>query len=362
MKAWRFYGYGKMQLDQVPEPKVKEGWVIVKVRVVQPAITETLLYQGFRTHHYDLVKQKLAEGPARLFGHEFSAEIVETGTGVKALAVGDRVATKGSSACGNCFLCHSGQEDRCQRGPITGFHIPGCLAEYAAIPATTLVKIPDNVSDCEGASLQPLTDAVAANAAAKIEMGDVVVVLGLGSMGLGCMQTARVSGAGTVIGVDIKKASLEMAKRLGADIVINAANENPVDHVLQYTKGKGADIVFEAAGGPIEQGLSGSKTFLQATEMVKDSGKIIGVALYGDHTELNYRIFRGSGKQYIFPVVVSQVLLKHTVDLVNSKRVLMEPLITHVLDGIEKVPEAFEITANKEKYNLLNPAQVVISK
>lgn len=362
MKAWVTYGYEDMRLEEVPEPEVKKDYVVLKVLAVQPAITETLLFHGAVTHHYDLIKETLEQGPARVFGHEFCGEVVEVGPGVEDLKVGDRVTTKGTSACGECSLCRSGWSDQCQKGPIIGFHIPGSFAEYAAAPKSTLVKIPKTMSDTEGASLQPLTDAIAANAAARMELGDIAVVIGLGSMGMGCMQAARASGAGIVIGVDVKEYTLEKAKELGVDITVNAAKENPVEVVLDHTRGMGADVVFETAGGPPEQGLSGNKTLEQAVDMVKQSGKIIGVALYGEGTLLKYRDFRGSGKQYLFPVVVTKKLLKHTVDLVASKRVQMAPLITHVLEGIDRVPEAFRITANKDDYQLLNPAQVIISK
>jgi threonine dehydrogenase-like Zn-dependent dehydrogenase len=111
MKAWRLYAYGDMRLDEVPEPTVKPGWVKARIRAVQPSITETLLFAGARTYGFGKIEAALAAGPAQVFGHEFSAEVVETGPGVTALKPGMRVAARGSHPDG-----------------IVGFDYPGALA------------------------------------------------------------------------------------------------------------------------------------------------------------------------------------------------------------------------------------------
>jgi len=351
-----------MRLEEVAEPKaVPAGWVKVRVRAVQPSITECLLFRGLPTYQLEYVKEVLARGPAQLFGHEYSAEVLEIGEGVTGLAPGERVASRSVSGCRKCWLCVRGRFDECQKGPITGFQIPGAFAEMAVVPAETLVPIPNHVSDSEGAAIQALSEAVAGVAAAGITPGSVCVVIGQGVMGLGSMQTARVSGAGAVIGIDVRDRSLELAKELGADVVLNARESDPVLAVLEFTGGKGADVVIDAAGGPPEQGLGGSRTLEQAAAMVRDEGVVVGQALMGEGTFLSYHLFRHRAIRYVFPSIITQALFRHVVNLVATRRVQVAPTITTILSGIESVPEAFQLTERKGESGLVNPAQVVLS-
>jgi threonine dehydrogenase-like Zn-dependent dehydrogenase len=334
-----------MRLDDVPEPVVRPGWVKARIRTVQPSITETLLLAGVQTYGFGKIEKAMQAGPAQVFGHEFSAEVVETGTGVTSLRPGMRVAARGSHPDG-----------------IVGFDYPGALAEYGLFPESLLCPLPDHVSDSEGAAIQPLTDAVAAVHAARIELGDVVVVIGQGSMGLACLQVAATAGAGLVIGVARRDGVLEISRRVGADVTINATRDDPVAAVRQLTAGKGADVVFETAGGPPEQGLAGNATLIQAAEMLRENGRVVGVAFDGDAAVLPYALFRMRSLRYLFPSVLDRRMFEATVNLVASGRVDLKPMITRILDGIDKVPEAFELTANKAKHGLINPAQIIISK
>ena len=345
MRAWLTYRSGDMRLDQVPEPRPKAGWVKVRIRTVQPSITETLIFGGHKTYGHALIEKALASGPAQVFGHEFSGEVTEVGEGVTTLAPGDRVAARGSHPEG-----------------IVGFDYPGALAEYGVFPESLLARLPDHVSDSEGAAIQPLSDAVAAVHAADIRLGDHVVIIGLGSMGLTAMQVARTAGAGQVIAVARRAPVLELALKLGADHAICAEQEDPVDAVRRITRGAGADVVIETAGGPSSQGLAGNATLIQAGQMLRDEGTVVGVAFDGDATVLPYGVFRFRGIRYRYPSVLTRRLFETSVHLIASGRVQLKPMITRVLDGIERVPEAFELTANKAAHGLINPAQVAISR
>ena len=361
MKAWRWYDFGDMRLDEVPYPELKPGWVIARTKVVQPSVTEAIRALGLPTLGVETIRKLIAErAPIRLFGHEFCAEVVEVSEEIDWLKKGDRVAATSYVPCHECPLCLTGQQSLCRRGPIIGRHLPGAFAEFVPLPAEVLVRIPDSVDDHEGAVIQPLSGAVAAVATAKIEMGDIVAVFGLGVMGLYCAQVAKVSGVARVIGVDVREKTLDLAKSLGADVTINANHDDPVTRILDSTGGRGADVVFECAGGHPEQGLAGISTLYQAIQVTKDYGKIVQVAHFGQLVELNTDVFRKKSLAYLFPEAPGR--LEYTVDLVASKRVAVKPMITHVLEGLEKVPEAFEITKDKRNYDAVNPAQVVISR
>jgi threonine dehydrogenase-like Zn-dependent dehydrogenase len=361
MKAWRFYDFGDMRLDDVEPPVCRPGHVIVEPLVVQPSVTEAQLAFGIPTLAYDRVKQRLAtDAPLQLFGHEFCARIVEVGDGVTGFQPGDRVAARAKLPCGQCWLCNSEQSHRCRTGPVIGFDLPGCFSELAILPEISLVKVDDRISDSVAACLQSLSDSVAAVETAGIQMADTVVIFGQGSMGLECLQIARLSGAGQVITIDVRDEACQVSRELGADHAINARKSDPLAAILELTSGQGADVVFECAGGSPQQGLAGQATLLTALEAVRAGGKIVGVSFFGSPVSLPIDRMRERSLRVVFPDVSTRQHLEHTVRLVASGRVCLEPTIRHVLQGIESVPQAFEITAHKGKYQAINPAQVVM--
>jgi threonine dehydrogenase-like Zn-dependent dehydrogenase len=186
------------------------------------------------------------------------------------------------------------------------------------------------------------------------------VILGQGSMGLECLQVARLCGAGRAITVDVRDESCRVSKELGADHALNARTCDVVAAIRDLTDGNGADVVFECAGGSPKQGLAGNQTLLQAIDAVRSGGKVIGVSWFGGPLELNVDLLRERSLRYLFPDISTQAHLEYTVRLVASGRVRLKPTITHVLNGLESVPQAFEITANKGRYQAINPAQVMM--
>jgi threonine dehydrogenase-like Zn-dependent dehydrogenase len=361
MKAWRFYDFNDLRLDDIPQPECPPGHVIVEPLVVQPSVTEAQLACGIPTLAFDRIKRRLElEAPVQLFGHEFCARIVEVGQGVTRYRPGDRVAARAKLPCLNCSLCNSGRSALCRCGPVIGFDLPGCFSEFAVLPEIALVKVDDRITDSVAACLQSLSDSVAAVETAEIAIGDCVVVLGQGSMGLECLQVARVSGAGLIITVDVREEACAMSTQLGADHALNATRCDVVATIRELTGGIGADVVFECAGGSAKQGLAGSLTLMQAIDAVRSGGKIIGVSWFGHPVEVNIDTLRERSLRYLFPDVSTPEHLEHTVRLVAAGRVNLEPTIRHVLPGLESVPHAFFITANKGQYQAINPAQVVM--
>ncbi|MCE9530824.1 MAG: alcohol dehydrogenase catalytic domain-containing protein [Planctomycetes bacterium] len=360
MKAWRFYGFGDMRLDELPVPVVSAGYVVVKPLCVQPSVTEAQLAFGIRTLAYDRVKHRLdTTAPLQLFGHEFCARIVEVGPGVTRFRVGERVAARAKLPCEKCSLCRSERSNLCRKGPVIGFDLPGCFSELALLPEIALVHVDDAISDSEAACLQSLSDSVAAVETADLKLGNSVVIFGQGSMGLECLQIARLSGAGLVVTVDVREESCRISKVLGADHAIDASRCDPVTAIRELTDGNGADVVFECAGGSPKQGLAGSATLSQAIDAVRSGGKIIGVSWFGSPFPVDIDLLRERSLRYLFPDISTQAHLEHTVRLVASGRVRLKPTITHILQGLATVPQAFEITAKKGQYKAINPAQVM---
>ena len=361
MKAWRFYGFNDLRLDEVPAPICRPGHVLVEPLCVQPSVTEAQLAKGIPTLAFDRIKRRLeTEAPVQLFGHEFCARIIELGEGVSGFQMGDRVAARAKLPCGGCSLCRTERSTLCRKGPVIGFDLPGCFSEVAILPAIALVKVDDAISDSEAACLQSLSDSVAAVETAQLNIGDAVVIFGQGSMGLECLQVARQSGAGLIITVDVREESCRVSRELGADHALNARTTDVLTAILDLTEGNGADVVFECAGGSPKQGLAGTETLRQAIDAVRSGGKIVGVSWFGGPMELNIDTLRERSLRYVFPDISTLAHLQHTVRIVATGRVRLKPGITHILHGIGAVPEAFEITANKGAHQAINPAQVMM--
>ena len=361
MKAWRLYGPGDLRLDELPVPEVKPGWVLVKVKVVQPSVTDVEVIEGATP----LLRKSLARmlerrGPAQR-GHEYCGEVAEIGEGVTTLKPGDRVSSGASLYCGQCAMCRTGRTSQCLSPIRISAEIPGTFAEYVCIPEWGLVKIPEGPTDNEVATFQPLSSCVNCVRDAQINMGDTVVVLGQGPIGLGCLQISKLAGAGLLVGVDIRDENIQLAHKFGADIVIDARQTDPVEEVKRLTEGAGADIVFECAAGGAKYGLSAFKTVEQAFSMTRHSGKVIQAAVIVGEMNLDVELLQRKRVKYIFPSTGdSAESLRRAAFLVARGRIQVGPQITHVLHGLEKFPEALEITANKVKYHATNPAQIVL--
>jgi L-iditol 2-dehydrogenase len=151
-----------------------------------------------------------------------------------------------------------------------------------------------------------------------------------------------------------------MSRELGADHALNAQTCDVASAIRELTDDNGADVVFECAGGSPKQGLAGNQTLLLAIEAVRSGGNLVGVSWFGGPLSLDVDRLRERSLRYLFPDISTQAHLEYTVRLVATGRVRVKPTITHILAGIESVPKAFEITANKAAYRAINPAQVVL--
>ena len=153
MKAWRLHGYGDFRLEDVAVPEVKPGWVLLKVKVVQPGVVDKGHIEGMPHFIQSRMAKKMAEGIAIQLGHEYCGEVAEVGQGVTLLKIGDRVSSEAKVSCRACRMCQSGKELQCLSPKNIGVDIPGAFAECMNMPEWGLVKIPDGPTDHEVATL-----------------------------------------------------------------------------------------------------------------------------------------------------------------------------------------------------------------
>lgn len=365
MKAVITHGYGDARVEEAPRPEPGPDEALLTVRRVQLSVTECKLYHGEEIAHYETVRDRLADGPARLFGHEFSADVIETGANVDHVSTGDRVYAPAKVHCGACTYCRSGYERYCPDKTYVGYDVPGALAEYAAIPGDALRTVPDALSDAEVAALQPLASSILCVSEAGIETGDHVAVVGTGVMGYQCAQLSLLEGAERVHVVDVDAEKLSIAADRGLE-PIDARERDPSGAVRDRTDGVGADVVFAAVGGEQSHMTEGSDPVAQAVRTARSGGTVVQVGyVIGDLT-LSARAMRTRSITWRNPVtgIATTGPGRDTgglaAKLVASDRVSIAEYVTHQVDGLSSVEGAIEMTENKGRYGARGPTQILV--
>ena len=237
-------GVRRMELRGLPMPEAGPGEALVRTAYVGVCGSDA---------HFFASGERKGKPFALPFilGHEFSGYVEAVGAGVRDLRPGDRVTFEPQQTCGVCAYCRSGRYNLC---PEVRFpSVPpydGLLRRYAALPAGQLHKLPEGVSQMEGAMIEPLAVGLAAAARGRATVGMTAVLLGAGCIGLMTLLACRTRGVSRVIVADLSTARLRQASRLGADEVIDASKEDVPAAVAALTGGEGAQLVFETAGSP----------------------------------------------------------------------------------------------------------------
>lgn len=258
-------GLNKMEIREIEVPVPKAEQVLIKLEYVGICGSDVHYLEHGKIGNF------VVEGDF-ILGHECAGVVVQAGSSVKNLKVGDKVALEPGITCGQCEFCKSGKYNLCPDVEFLAtppYH--GCLMDYIAFPANMAFKLPENVSTKEGALVEPLAVGLHAATQGGVKLGDKVVILGAGCIGLVTLLACKAFGATEVTVVDVIGKRLEYAKKLGASHVINAREENALEKIAQLTGGMGADVVIETAGNEL--------TIKQTAYAVKRGGKIVLVGL-----------------------------------------------------------------------------------
>jgi alcohol dehydrogenase len=270
MKALVYHGPGQRAWEDVPDPVIQEPTDAI-VRIDSSTICGTDLH---------ILKGDVPTcEPGTILGHEAVGTIVELGSAVTTLAVGDRVLVSCISACGRCPYCREGHYGQCTGGGgwIFGHRIDGLQAELARVPFadTSVHKVPAGLTDEQVlflADILPTAYEVGV-LNGNVEPGDVVAIVGAGPIGLATIMTAQLRTPATIIAIDLADARLARALDFGADVVINNGTEDPLARVMELTGGRGVDVAIEAVGVP--------ETFELCTELVRAGGRVANVGVHG---------------------------------------------------------------------------------
>ena len=248
MKAAFLTGIRQIEIREIKKPIPKKGEVLIKMASVGIC--------GSDVHYYSTgrIGSQVVKYPF-IVGHECSGIVEEITEQVTNVSVGSRVAIEPAVSCGICEFCISGRPNICPKVKFLGTPatsgasaIEGAFREYITIPARSAVPIPNSIDFDEAALTEVMAIAVHTVDLAKINHGETIAIFGSGPIGLGVLMIAKLAGASTIFATDLLENRLEMAKKLGADYIINPLKKNPLDLIKEKTEARGVDVTFETAG------------------------------------------------------------------------------------------------------------------
>ncbi|MDH3895382.1 MAG: L-threonine 3-dehydrogenase, partial [Chromatiales bacterium] len=229
-------------MDDVPEPEVGHNDVLIRVRKTAICGTDIHIF------NWDDWARQTIPVPMTV-GHEFVGEIVDIGSEVRGIEIGDRVSGEGHITCGFCRNCRAGKRHLCRNTSGVGVNRPGCFADYLSIPAFNTFKLPDAISDDMASILDPLGNAT--HTALSFDLvGEDVLITGAGPIGIMAVAIARFAGARHIVITDVNDYRLGLAAELGASVTVNVTNTSLDDVMLDLGMQEGFDVGLEMSGNP----------------------------------------------------------------------------------------------------------------
>ncbi|KUO67812.1 MAG: alcohol dehydrogenase [Clostridia bacterium BRH_c25] len=333
-RAVFMHGTNDMVWKDVPVPVVKEKEVLIKVDAVGICGSDVHYYQHGRIGDF------VVEGDF-ILGHECAGEVVEIGSGVKNLVVGDRVALEPGKTCGKCEFCKEGLYNLCP--DVEFFATPpyhGVFTNYVTHPEDMCFKLPENVSNVEGALVEPLAVGLHATDQGGVKLGNTVVIYGSGCIGLVTLLASKAKGASRIIVVDVLENRLKKAMELGATHVINPKEKDVVKTIAAITDGKGAHVVIDAAAA--------DATVKQTVDVLRVGGTIVLVGMTAkDEVEFNF--MKLMSKEGTFKTIFRyRNLYPVAINAIASGAINVKDIVSHEFD-FENTKEAFDFVVNNAK-------------
>jgi L-iditol 2-dehydrogenase len=330
MKALWVEKPGDYYLKDVPIPEIKDNEVLVKVGAASICHSDLDIVEGRRKH--------LISFP-RIPGHEFAGTVSKTGRLVELVKPGDTVVCENIVWCGICSACRKGRTSYCKNYSELGTLRDGGFAEYAVLPGH-MVRPFSKMSMVEAANIEPAGNAYHAVQEADIGVGDSVLVIGPGPIGLYALQMAKLYQPGMLIMAGTRESRLNVATALGADYVINVREENPLDRIMELTGGKGVDKVIQCATktDAVELALQAAgEDSTIIIEGLDDYNKPIPFQF--NNFIFKYLTIKGAGG-------VTTRQFAETMSLMENHYITTRGIVTHVMP-IDEIMHGFEMLKNR---------------
>jgi alcohol dehydrogenase len=332
MRALVFRGPNTIGLERVPIPRPGYGEVVIRVTLTTICGTDLHIVRG-----------EYPVRPGLVIGHEPVGVIHEIGPGVSGYATGERVLVGAITPCGQCGFCLSGNWSQCG-GPIGGWKfgntINGAQAEYLLVPnaQANLAKIPDELSDEQVVLLADIASTgFSASESAEVKLGDSVAVFAQGPIGLCATAGAKLKGASLIIAVESDPVRAQVARRMGADSVLDFKEVDVVEEIRRLTAGRGADVAIEALGTQM--------TFENALRVLRPGGTLSSLGVYSGKLSVPLDPFAaGLGDHKIVTTLCpgGKERMRRLIELVLHGRIDLRPLLTHRF-RLERITEAYEL-------------------
>ncbi len=316
-------------MEDIDKPRVGHNDVLIRVKRTAICGTDIHIFK------WDDWAKATVPVPMAV-GHEFSGEIVEKGIEVKGYEIGDRVSAEGHITCGYCRNCRAGRRHLCMNTVGIGVNRPGAFAEYIAVPAFNVFKLPDAISDDLASILDPLGNAT--HTALSFDLvGEDVLVTGAGPIGLMAVAIARHAGARHVVITDVNEYRLDLARKMGATRAINVASEAIDATMAELGMSEGFDVGMEMSGNP--------QAFRDLLRTMHHGGKvaILGIPPGDMAIDWNEVIFKGLVLKGVYGREMFETWYKMSSMLQSGLD--MSPIITHHF-GVDEYLGAFELMAS----------------
>ena len=269
-------------------------------------------------------------------GHEFVGEVVAMGDGVEGgFEIGDRVVSEQIVPCGKCRYCKAGKYWLCDPHDVYGFknYLPGGMAEYTVLPRRSInYRIPRDLPLEKAVLIEPFACSLHGVEQGRIQVDDVVVLAGAGTLGLGMVGAIKRRNPRKFIVLDLNDHRLELARRFGADLTVNPAREDAVKRVLEETDGCGCDVYLEVTGHPSSVG--------QGLEMICKGGRFVEFSVMSGMSTVDWSIIGDTKEIVIYGSQLSPYCYRRTIDGIVKGTLPTEGVVSHVFP-LEQWAEAF---------------------
>jgi L-gulonate 5-dehydrogenase len=281
MKAAILIADKEIRFGEAPAPHPKNGQVLIRVHWASICGTDLHIYLG---------EFKPRVTYPRILGHEFSGVVESVGKEVFHLKKGDRVVVDPIIWCNQCPACLNGHNNACHFLKLIGVDVDGAFAEYVVADADKVFKVPERISLRDAVLVELYSLGVHSTRRAKIEPGDRVVILGTGRLGLSVLEVIKQTAAAWICSVDILENRLEIAKKLGSDLVIDSRGRDPVEEILSLTDGLGVDRVIETVGTTVNI-ENREMPVEQAVRISRHGGRIVVMGMGSQYTPVFWKEF-----------------------------------------------------------------------
>lgn len=328
-------GLDNMIIKEIPKPKAGPGKVVVSLEYVGICGSDQHYF-----HHGKVGAYLVDLSEDYMLGHECAGTIVEAGEGVTSLKVGDKVALEPGITDGTCEYCKEGNYNLCADVVFLATPpVQGCNMEFIEYPQEYCFKLPDHIDTLSGAMIEPLSVGMHAANQAAVKVGDTVVILGAGAIGLTTLLSCKAHGCGVSIVCDLVDSRLEKAKEIGATYVINSGKEDVLKKITELTGEKGADVVFETAGAV--------PTIKQTVYLAKRGGTVCLVGI-SPQSEIEYDFAQVMDKELTIKSVFRyRNIYPRAIAAVASGAIDVKSIVTHIFD-FEDIQDAYMEAINNK--------------